>query len=86
MAKKADFNAEEWSTIVEAPLLAGMRVIAAGRGGTIRESLAIGETYRNARKKHGESELLDEIVARRPLWTRSSCAPPATSSARARRA
>ena len=66
MTKKADFNAEEWSTVVEGPLLAGMRVIAAGRGGTIRESLAVGQTYAEARKQHGESELLDDLVASPP--------------------
>ena len=66
MTKKADFNADEWSTIVEAPLLAGMRVIAAGRGGTIRESLAMGQTYAKARQQHGESELLDDLVSSPP--------------------
>jgi hypothetical protein len=66
MTKKADFNAEEWSTVVEGPLLAAMRVIAAGRGGTIRESLAVGQTYAEARKQHGESELLDDLVASPP--------------------
>lgn len=63
MTKKADFNAEEWSTVVEAPVLAGMRVIAADRGGTIRESLAMGKTYAHARQRHGESEVLDELVS-----------------------
>ena len=66
MTKKADFNADEWSTVVEAPLLAAMRVIAAGRGGTIRESLAVGQTYAKARQQHGESELLDELVSTPP--------------------
>ena len=66
MATKADFNAEEWSTIVEGPLLAGMRVVAAGRGGTIRESLAIGKVYTEARQGHGDSELLDALVASPP--------------------
>jgi len=66
MTKKAEFNAEEWSTIAEAPLLAGMRVIAASRGGTIRESMAMGQTYAQARRQHGESELLDELVAAPP--------------------
>ena len=66
MATKADFNAEEWSTVVEAPLLAGMRVVAAGRGGTIRESLAIGRVYSEARKAQGESELLDALVSSPP--------------------
>ena len=66
MTKKADFNAEEWSTLVEAPLLAGMKVIKAGRGGTIRESLAMGQTYAKARQQHGESELLDDLVSSPP--------------------
>ena len=66
MATKADFNADEWSKVVEGPLLAGMRVVTAGRGGTIRESLAIGQVYAEARKGQGESELLDEMVASPP--------------------
>jgi len=67
MTTKADFNAEEWSTIVEAPLLAGMRVVVADRGGTIRESLAIGKVYSQARQAHGESALLDELTASAPV-------------------
>src|SRR5687768_13971411 len=35
MPTKADFNAEEWSRLVEAPLLAGMRVSEASGGGKI---------------------------------------------------
>jgi hypothetical protein len=66
MTKKADFNAEEWSTVVEGPLLAGMRVITAHRGGTIRESLAMGQVYAEARRRHGESELLDALVSSPP--------------------
>ena len=66
MAKKADFNADEWSTLVGAPLLAGMRVVGAGRGGTIRESLAIGKVYTAARQAQGESEFLDALVASPP--------------------
>jgi hypothetical protein len=63
---KADFNAEEWSTVVEGPLLAGMRVVGATRGGTIRESLAIGRVYQEARQTQGESELLDALVSSPP--------------------
>ena len=66
MTKKADFNAEEWSTIVDGPLYAGMRVISADRGGTVRESLAMGRVYQEAREHHGESELLDELVKSPP--------------------
>ena len=66
MTRRADFNAEEWSTVVGAPLYAGMRVISADRGGTLRESLAIGRVYQEARAHHGESELLDELVKSPP--------------------
>jgi hypothetical protein len=66
MTKKADFNAEEWQTVVEAPLLAGLTVVAADRGGTLRESVAIGRVYAEARKHQGASELLDELVASQP--------------------
>ncbi len=66
MTAKADFNAEEWSTLVQAPLLAAMRVAAAERGGTIRESVAAARAYAEARQHQGTSELLDAIVASPP--------------------
>ncbi|MGI9184983.1 MAG: hypothetical protein ACR2GZ_08465 [Solirubrobacteraceae bacterium] len=66
MTSKADFNAEEWSTVVDGPLYAGMRVISADRGGTLRESLAMGRAYQEARTHHGDSELLDELVKSPP--------------------
>ena len=76
MTKKADFNAEEWSTVVEGPLLAGMRVIMAARGGTLRESVAMGQTYANARRQQGNSELLDELVAAPPAMDPSRLRSP----------
>ncbi len=66
MTRKAEFNAEEWSTIVDGPLYAGMRVIAADRGGTLRESLAMSRVYQEARAQHGASELLDELITSPP--------------------
>ena len=62
MTRKADFNAEEWSVVVEGPVFAGMRVVGADRGGTIRESMAMGRVYKEARETQGESELLDALV------------------------
>jgi hypothetical protein len=70
MTKKADFNAEEWSVVVEGPVYAGMRVVTADRGGSIRESLAMGRVYQDARGKQGESELLDELVRTQPTIDR----------------
>ena len=66
MTRKADFNAEEWAAVVNGPLYAGMRVISADRGGTLRESLAMGRAYQAAREQHGESDLLDELVKSPP--------------------
>ncbi|MDQ3728291.1 MAG: hypothetical protein M3355_01745 [Actinomycetota bacterium] len=67
MPGKADFNAEEWSQILAGPPAAGLRVAMAERGGALRESLAIGRAYAEARQEHGESELLDSIVAEQPV-------------------
>ena len=43
-----------------------MIVVTAARGGMIRESIAMSKAYVEARAQHGESELLDEIVAAKP--------------------
>jgi hypothetical protein len=63
---KADFNAEDWSTVVDGPLYAGLRVIAADRGGTLRESMAMGRVYQEARARQGASPLLDELIKSPP--------------------
>jgi hypothetical protein len=41
-------------------------VLTAQRGGTFRESYAIAKSYAEARQQHGQSQLLDEIVAAKP--------------------
>jgi 2-succinyl-5-enolpyruvyl-6-hydroxy-3-cyclohexene-1-carboxylate synthase len=66
MTGKADFTPEEWELVLEGPPSAGMIVVTAQRGGTIRETLAIAKAYVEARQQHGESELLDEVVAAKP--------------------
>ena len=66
MTSKADFNAEDWSTVVDGPLYAGLRVIAADRGGTLRESMAMGRVYQEARARQGASSLLDELIKSPP--------------------
>ena len=66
MTGKADFTQEEWELVLEGPPSAGMIVVTAQRGGTFRESIAMAKAYVEARRQHGESELLDEIVAAKP--------------------
>lgn len=66
MTQKADFNAEEWSLILEGPPLAALRVIVSDRGGTVRETLSIGKVYAEEQKNESNTELLDAIVQDRP--------------------
>lgn len=66
MTGKADFTAEEWELVREGPPTAGIMVAFASAGGTFRETWALAKTFTAARQKHGESELLDAIVAERP--------------------
>ena len=66
MTGKADFTPEEWELILEGPPSAGMIVVTAQRGGSFRETIAMAKAYVEARKEHGVSELLDEIVAAKP--------------------
>ncbi len=66
MTTKSDFTPEEWQLILEAPPSAGMIVMTAQRGGSFKESFAMAKAYVEARQHHGESELLDEIVAAKP--------------------
>jgi len=66
MTGKADFTEDEWKLLLEGPPSAGVIVVSAQRGGTFREAFAIGKAYTEARKQHGDSELLDEIVAAKP--------------------
>ena len=66
MSGKANFTPEEWQVVLEGPPSAGMIVVTAQRGGTLRETIAIAKSYLEARKQHGESQLLDEIVSAKP--------------------
>ena len=66
MTGKADFTQDEWKVVLEAPPSAGLIVVTAQKGGTFRETIAIAKAYTEARKEHGESELLDEITTAKP--------------------
>jgi hypothetical protein len=66
MTTKDDFSPTEWETVLEGPPTAGLMVITASHGGMFRETMAMSKAYAEARAQHGESELLDEIVAEKP--------------------
>jgi hypothetical protein len=52
--------------VLEGLPTAGLLVITASHGGMFRETMAMSKAYVEARAQHGESELLDEIVAEKP--------------------
>ena len=66
MTTKAAFSPEEWKVVREGPPTAGLIVITAAHGGMFRETVAMSKAYGEARAEHGDSELLDEIVAAKP--------------------
>ena len=66
MTTKTAFSPEEWKVVLEGPPTAGMIVVTASHGGMVRETIAMSKAYTEARAEHGESELLDEIVAAKP--------------------
>ena len=66
MTAKSAFTPDEWKRVAEGPPAAGLIVVTAARGGTFRETIAMAKAYTEARGQHGESELLDEIVAAKP--------------------
>jgi hypothetical protein len=74
MTTKAEFNAEEWEHVAQAPALAALMVMMADRGGTIRESIALGKAYAEARRDGG-SELLEELVSSPPRLDPTSMGP-----------
>ena len=76
MTSKAAFSPSEWQLVLEGPPSAGLLVIAASHGGTFRETIAMTKAYAEARAQHGESELLDEIVAEKPRMERGKVHNP----------
>lgn len=71
MTTKADFTQEEWEILIEGPPEAGMIVVAADRGGTFRESFSMSKAYTEARRRPGESQLIDELVSSKPKVDRT---------------
>lgn len=76
MTTKAAFSPSEWQLVLEGPPTAGLLVITASHGGMFRETIAMSKAYVEARAQHGESELLDEIVAEKPRLERGKVHNP----------
>ena len=75
MTTKSEFNAEEWERIAQAPAYAALMVILADRGGSIRESIALGKAYAAARRDGGD-ELIEALVSSPPSLNPSEMGRP----------
>jgi hypothetical protein len=75
MSTKADYTEDEWQSILEGPTSAGLMVVTASRGGTIRESFSMAKAFTEARQQHGASALLDDVVASNPKVDRRVSSP-----------
>ena len=75
MTTKSEFNAEEWDRVAQAPALAALMVMVADRGGAIRESIALGKAYAEARQGGG-SEFIEQLVSSPPHLDPGSMGPP----------
>src|SRR5215210_6168529 len=75
MTTKTEFNADEWERVARAPALAGLMVMLADRGGTIRESVALGRAFAEARRDGG-GELIEQLVASPPQLDPQSVGKP----------
>jgi hypothetical protein len=76
MTGRTDFTPEEWDAVLEGPTSAGMIVSTAQRGGSFREAFAMAKSFAEARKEHGDSQLLDEIVSAKPEMDRGGARSP----------
>ena len=66
MANKQDFTAEEWTRILESPMLAGMAVSAAdpnGLWGMTKEALASRSALTASKHDAGSGELVKAVIA-----------------------
>jgi hypothetical protein len=66
MTTKAEFNAEEWSKVASGPFIAGLTVIAADRGGTLRETVELARAIAEERRDAENPELVRELLQERP--------------------
>jgi hypothetical protein len=66
MTTKAEFDAEQWSKIAAGPFVAGLTVIAADRGGTVRETVAMAKVIAEEQQAGENPELVKEVMQERP--------------------
>jgi hypothetical protein len=67
MTHKADFNAEEWSLLLEGPAIAFVLVASAEAGG-LRETASMVRAYHEARQRSDWGELVEEVLRSQPKF------------------
>jgi hypothetical protein len=64
MTKKADYTAEEWQILLDAPALAGLGVMMAGKSGlgTMKEAVALTQSVLSGSREQPTNELVQSII------------------------
>ncbi len=75
MTGRNDFTDDQWKAVTMGPTAAGMHVIEADHGGSIKESFSMARAYTDVRESHGESELLDALARTQPKIDRKLGSP-----------
>lgn len=70
MTARADFSGSEWALLQQGPVLAGLQVVNADKGGTLKETRAMAKFYAAARRHDtphmGDTALIEALVAESP--------------------
>jgi hypothetical protein len=74
MTQKGQFNADQWSDVTNAPAMTAMSVVAADRGGTLRESVSMARAYTEARGA-AQTELMRALLGAPPVIDPSDFQP-----------
>ena len=75
MSNRNDFTDDQWAKVTMAPTAAGMHVIQADHGGSVRESFSMARSSVEVRERGGSSELLDVLANTQPKLDRSVGSP-----------
>lgn len=82
MTTKADYTSEEWQLLIDAPTLAGLAVMMAGKSGlgTMKEAVAVTQGTLSGGEDHPNVELIQAIIEARAKGGEKSTAETLTDN------
>jgi hypothetical protein len=82
MTKKTDYTSDEWQLLIDAPTLAGLAVMVAGKSGlgTMKEAVAVTQGTLSSGDAHPNVELVQAIIEARTKGGEKSSAETMTNN------